>query len=113
MRPRLDAVLLSDPTVRKLAPLLNPVLAPYVIDENSHTLGMSGRIREANTLKVMLRVLEIKLGGVRGVLVFDDAQWMDPSAWRLCREAMSLLAGRVLVLIATRSSLLDTLKMTS
>lgn len=108
LRPNLDRQLLADPVVRQLAPLLNPVLAPTMfIEENAHTRGMSGKIREVNQLKVMLRVLELKLAGVRGVLAFEDCQWMDNSSWRLTREVMPLLKGRVLTVVATRATLLD------
>ena len=33
----------------------------------------------------MLKVLEIKLRGLRGVIAFEDCQWMDNSSWRLAR----------------------------
>ena len=87
-----------------LAPLLNPVLEPLYIEENAHTRSMSGRIREVNQIKVMLRVLEIKLRGVRGVLAFEDAQWMDHAAWKLLLEAMPLFRGHIFTLIVSHEA---------
>ena len=113
IRPNRDAELLHDETVRRLAPLLNPLLATSrgesftYIEDNLHTRGMSHRIREDNQLKVMCRVLEIKLRGIRGVIALEDCQWMDSASWRLLKQCLPLLRGRILMLALTRSSLLD------
>ena len=103
IRPNRDRELLMDPTVRRLAPLLSPVLGTFSISDNKHTRRMANRVREVNQLLVMLKVLEIKLCGVKGVLAFEDCQWMDNSSWRLAREAMAVFTGHILVIVATRS----------
>ena len=110
IRAAVDAEMLSDPTVVALAPLLSPVLL-HTIPDNARTTHMTGKVREANTIKVMLRVLELKLRGARGVLALDDCQHMDAASWRLTQLAVSMLQGELLFLLCARSSMLDKVRL--
>jgi aryl carrier-like protein len=107
LRPSRDDELLANPIVRKFAPLLNPVLEPLKIGDNVHTRGLSNHIREENQLVVMLTVLRIKLRDMRGVVSFEDTQWMDSSSWALLSNLLPMLQARVLVVCSTRMSMLD------
>ncbi|KAL1515655.1 hypothetical protein AB1Y20_002273 [Prymnesium parvum] len=82
VRPQADAMILDDPQIVQLAPLLSAVL-PVPIADNEVTKHMHGESRMGATITVMIAVLAAKLRGCATVLAFDDVHWMDSSSWAL------------------------------
>lgn len=98
-RARVLEHLAHDPELLRLAPLLNPVLA-LDLPENDLTALMTGEVRANNTRTLLLRLLQPSAGEARVVLL-EDAHWFDSASW-----ALAVLAGRqsrsMLVVLTTR-----------
>jgi class 3 adenylate cyclase len=89
-----------DPDVRDLAPLLNPLLALH-LPENQLIQQMSGEGRLLNTQKLILSMLRKVSHGLPLLLIIDDAQWLDSLSMGLIRR-MSLELEPTLVVMAMR-----------
>lgn len=70
------------PGARPLAPLLNAVL-PLDLPDNELTAQLSGEARQDNTHQLLVDLLREATGGRPGVLLFDDAHWLDSVSWTL------------------------------
>ena len=46
----------------------------------------------------MARVLKLKLGGARSLLILDDVHWMDSSSWKLLGVVMKEVKPLVVLL---------------
>ena len=56
----------------------------------------------------MARVLKLKLGGARSLLILDDVHWMDSSSWKLLGVVMKEV--KPLVVLLTLRPLSDELQ---
>jgi len=83
-----------------LAPLLNPVLA-LDLPENEQTAPMTGQVRLDNTNDLLLRLLGRVAGSRPTLLVLDDAHWLDSASWSLALRIPRGMAGSLLV-VASR-----------
>ncbi|MCX6022620.1 MAG: AAA family ATPase, partial [Chloroflexi bacterium] len=111
----LDVTLLSDPAARwrhiqdllefepelqRLAPLLGPVLALDVPD-NETTFQMTGQVRADNTREFLISLLQASANRSPKVLALEDAQWMDSASWALAL-AVSRRVRPLLLIVASR-----------
>jgi class 3 adenylate cyclase/tetratricopeptide (TPR) repeat protein len=86
-----------EPEWLRLAPLLNSVL-PLDLPENELTVHMSGQVRADNTHELLLRIMEGTAR--RGLLVLEDAHWLDSASWALARLASQRLPSTLLVILS-------------
>ncbi|MFN2138065.1 MAG: AAA family ATPase [Candidatus Promineifilaceae bacterium] len=89
-----------DPDVRDLAPLLNPLMA-LRLPENQLIQQMSGEGRLLNTQELILSMLRKVSDGLPLLLIIDDAQWLDSLSMGLVRR-MSRELEPVLLVLAMR-----------
>ena len=110
VNPRVDHELLNDPTVVQLAPLLSPVLRVPIRD-NYYTEQLEAEARHTETIRVMVRLLELKLQGRRTLLLLEDVHWMDALSWQLLEQLRQKLLPLGIVMTsrpqATRTSEVD------
>ena len=93
------------PRLARLAPLLNPVLA-LDLPDNELTAQLTGQVRADNTRRLLVRLLRAGAAapdaGASPLLVaLDDGHWFDSASWALT----ALVASQVrplLLAIATR-----------
>jgi class 3 adenylate cyclase/tetratricopeptide (TPR) repeat protein len=103
-RARVLARVQDDPTLARLAPLLNSVL-PLDLPDNELTAQLTGEVRADNTRELLVQLLQaaaVAPGGDSPLLVvLDDAHWLDSASWALARQVVARLRSLLLVL-ATR-----------
>jgi len=93
------------PRLARLAPLLNPVLA-LDLPDNEFTAQLSGQVRADNTRRLLVRLLRVgaaaKDAGASPLLVaLDDGHWFDSASWALTAQVASRVRP-LLLAIATR-----------
>ena len=92
---------LADSEFRSLLPLLGPVLAVDWPDTET-TAAFDPEVRADHTMDLLVKLLQ-RHGRQRPLLLcLDDAQWMDPSSWKLLRVVRRHVSP-VLVVILWRS----------
>jgi class 3 adenylate cyclase/tetratricopeptide (TPR) repeat protein len=89
-----------DPEVRRLAPLLNPVLA-LELPETPRSAQLSVQGRAVRTRDLLVRVLRSVVGDTPTVLVIEDAHWLDSASTGLVL-ALSRELAPLLLVVATR-----------
>jgi class 3 adenylate cyclase/tetratricopeptide (TPR) repeat protein len=104
-RGRVLARVQADPTMARLAPLLNSVL-PLELPDNELTAQLTGEVRADNTRELLVQLLQAAATGPSGpasplLLVLDDAHWFDSASWALTRQVVAQVSPLLLVL-ATR-----------
>jgi class 3 adenylate cyclase/tetratricopeptide (TPR) repeat protein len=92
------AKLATDPELTRLAPLLNALL-PLEIPETEVTEMMTGEARAENTRLLLLRLLELNMRKSSGLIVLDDAQWLDSASWALALAASRNIKPLMLVIV--------------
>jgi len=102
VRPDADAAILDDPYIVQLAPLLKQVLPHSALEENHITKHLAGENRLNETIKLMVTLLQAKLGHSRIVLVFEDVHWMDSSSWKLLAAVITKVKPLLLLLTMRR-----------
>ncbi|MEO5703917.1 MAG: AAA family ATPase [Candidatus Limnocylindrales bacterium] len=98
-RPRRERVLSrlrSDKASLRLAPLLEPLLAIDLLDNNV-TSQLSGEVRADNTNDLLLRLLSRDASTRPTMVVIEDAHWLDSSSWSLLLRARREIPGLLLV----------------
>jgi tetratricopeptide (TPR) repeat protein len=104
-RARVLARVQADPTLARLAPLLDSVL-PLDLPDNELTAQLTGEVRADNTHELLVQLLQPPAATPAGeapplLLVLDDAHWLDSASWALARQVMVRVRPLLLVL-ATR-----------
>ncbi len=103
-REQVLARLEPEPDLKKVAPLLNAVLALNLPD-NGLTSEMSGEVRADNTVSLLVRLLKLLAAPAEGeagtLIVLEDAHWLDSASWALARRVSRDLP-RVLLVVVTR-----------
>ena len=79
-------------------PLLNPVL-PFSIPENDFTRQMTGQVRANNTLTLLVDILRSAVQEKPGVIVIEDAHWLDSASWALLRAVQRDISPLMLVIV--------------
>lgn len=92
------AKLATDPELMRLAPLLNALL-PLEIPETEVTEMMTGEARAENTRLLLMRLLELNMRKSPGLIVLDDAQWLDSASWALTLAASRNIQPLMLVIV--------------
>lgn len=92
------AKLATDPELMRLAPLLNALL-PLEIPENEVTEIMTGEARAENTRSLLMRLLELNIHKSPGLIILDDAQWLDSASWALALAASRNIQPLMLVIV--------------
>jgi class 3 adenylate cyclase/tetratricopeptide (TPR) repeat protein len=94
-RRRVSQGLAADAATARLAPLLNPILAPLDLADNEVTGQFDGEVRADNTRDLLIRTLRAQTSAVPLMIVLEDAHWLDSASWalalRAAREVPSLL----------------------
>ncbi|KAJ3414438.1 Glycosylphosphatidylinositol specific phospholipase D1 [Chytridiales sp. JEL 0842] len=90
----------EDPAV---APLLVDLLPTLTVPENEYTKSMDGATRRAVVKRLVVDIVKRSVARNRFVIIFDDAQWIDPISLDIiqailknCLEAMVILFTRPL-----------------
>jgi tetratricopeptide (TPR) repeat protein len=104
-RARVLAHASAVPRLERLAPLLNPVLA-LDLPDNELTAQLTGQVRADNTRRLLVRLLQAgaaatDAGAPPLLVALDDGHWFDSASWALT----GLVASQVrplLLAIATR-----------
>ena len=99
-RAHVAAQLADDAELARIAPLLNAVLL-IDLPENDLTAQMTGQVRAANTLSLLLNLLQRAAAQTPLLLVIEDAHWLDSNSWALVAAAAQQVSPLLLVL-ATR-----------
>ncbi len=81
---------------RDLLPLLNPVL-PFTIEETDFTRQMTGQVRANNTTTLLVDILQAALHEKPGVIIIEDAHWLDSASWALLRAVQRDVTPLMLV----------------
>ena len=95
-RERALSRLKSDKTSLRLAPLLEPLLAVDVPD-NEVTSQLTGEVRADNTNDLLLRLLNREASTHPTMVVIEDAHWLDSSSWSLLLRARQEIPAILLV----------------
>jgi class 3 adenylate cyclase/tetratricopeptide (TPR) repeat protein len=95
-RERALSRLRSDRASLRLAPLLEPLLAIEVPD-NEVTSQLTGEVRADNTNDLLLRLLNREASSHPTMVVIEDAHWLDSSSWSLLLRARREIPGLLLV----------------
>lgn len=74
-----------DEQLAQLTPLLNAIL-PLDTPNNDLTVAMDADVRADNIQLMVTRLVQQAADDSPLLLVFDDAQWLDPSSWQLARH---------------------------
>jgi len=92
----------GDPERTKLLPLLGPVMALPLAD-NEFTAALSAETRVTLTHELMVDQLRrvVELRGEPLCLILEDVHWMDASSWALLQEVLKNLP-QALVLVTSR-----------
>jgi predicted ATPase len=93
----------ADDDLTDVRPLLNAVL-PLNLPDTALTVQMTGRQREENTVRLLVRLLQRHARCTPLLIALEDAHWLDPASWALAQSVCARVA-RVLLVIATRSPL--------
>jgi class 3 adenylate cyclase/tetratricopeptide (TPR) repeat protein len=104
-RRRVLARVHADPTLARLAPLLNSVL-PLDLPDNELTAQLTGEMRADNTRELLVQLLQPTAATPAAraaplLIVLDDAHWLDSASWALTRLVVARIRPLLLVL-ATR-----------
>ncbi|MGH9261176.1 MAG: AAA family ATPase, partial [Acidimicrobiales bacterium] len=104
-RRRVLARVQADPTLARLAPLLNSVL-PLDLPDNELTAQLTGEMRADNTRELLVQLLQPTAATPAAraaplLIVLDDAHWLDSASWALTRLVVARIRPLLLVL-ATR-----------
>ncbi|MBN1889682.1 MAG: tetratricopeptide repeat protein [Thermoflexales bacterium] len=86
--------------LRRLAPLLNPVL-PFSLPDNDLSVQMTGQVRADNVRKLLIKLLQESVSRSPKLIILEDAHWLDPSSWALTL-AVSQRVHPLLLIIAAR-----------
>ena len=90
----------SDAARRPLAPLLNPVMAVDLPD-NETTAQLTGAVRADNTRHLMVLLLRDEAARGPTMLVLEDAHWLDSASWSLLGSVQSEVSD-LLQVVTTR-----------
>lgn len=93
-------LLASEPSLVRLAPLLNPILS-LDIPDNDLTSQMSGQVRAENTRELLVQLLRASIASSPKVVILEDAHLMDSASWALAL-AVSQRVQPLLLVIVTR-----------
>jgi tetratricopeptide (TPR) repeat protein len=104
-RSRVLAHASAIPRLERLAPLLNPILA-LDLPDNELTAQLTGHVRADNTRELLIRLLQASAAAHDGspsplLVALDDGHWFDSASWAMT----ALVAAQVrplLLAIATR-----------
>ena len=91
-----------EPSLLRLAPLLNVVLA-LELPDNDATSQMTGPVRANNTTDLLVGILQSVVGAGkerRYVLVVEDAHWLDSASWELLRQVRARVHPLLIVMAA-------------
>src|SRR5215211_7837983 len=93
------------PRLTRLAPLLNPVLA-LDLPDNELTAQLTGQVRADNTRRLLVRLLRAGAAAPDGaasplLVALDDGHWFDSASWALTAQVASQVRP-LLLAIATR-----------
>ncbi len=99
-REQVLRVLQTEPSLLRLAPLLNGVL-PLDIPDDELTAQMTGQIRADNTHELLLGLLQGAVRRAPTALILEDAHWFDSTSWALTVLVAQRLQPLLLV-VATR-----------
>jgi class 3 adenylate cyclase/tetratricopeptide (TPR) repeat protein len=91
--------------LERLAPLLNPVLA-LDLPDNELTAQLTGQVRADNTRRLLVRLLRAGAAAPDGaasplLVAVDDGHWFDSASWALTAQVASQVRP-LLLAIATR-----------
>ncbi|HVS31975.1 MAG TPA: adenylate/guanylate cyclase domain-containing protein [Thermoanaerobaculia bacterium] len=89
-----------DEASRPLAPLLEPVLA-LGLEDNETTAPMFGALRSDNTIALLVRLLREHAETKPHVIVIEDAHWLDSASWTLAGRVAEKIPSALLV-VTTR-----------
>lgn len=84
----------------ELAPLLAVVL-PLSLPESTETATLAGQARADQTRDLLVRLLSHGAARMPMLLIFEDAQALDPSSWALLQAVVARVPA-LLCLVATR-----------
>ncbi|HSJ84070.1 MAG TPA: adenylate/guanylate cyclase domain-containing protein [Acidimicrobiia bacterium] len=99
-REQLETSIGRHDELRDLGPLLNAIVS-LDIPENELTESMTAEARADNIRLVVAQLLEDVSESEPVLVVFDDAQWIDPSSWQLARDVFTSVPNLAAV-VATR-----------
>jgi class 3 adenylate cyclase/tetratricopeptide (TPR) repeat protein len=93
------------PRLARLAPLLNPVLA-LDLPDNELTAQLTGQVRADNTRRLLVRLLRAGAAAPDGaasplLVALDDGHWFDSASWALTAQVASQVRP-LLLAITTR-----------
>jgi class 3 adenylate cyclase/tetratricopeptide (TPR) repeat protein len=71
-----------------ISPVINAIL-PLDFPESELTQAMSGDVRADNIQAIVTALVQAAAEKGPLLLVFDDAQWLDPSSWQLARDVFT------------------------
>jgi len=86
-RNRVIDTLTGDDELAQLSPLVNAVLS-LGIPDTEFTDSMDAEVRADNLQLIVTHILQSAADDGPLLLVFDDAQWIDPSSWQLARQVL-------------------------
>ena len=98
-RNHVIAALGEDEQIAQLAPLINAIL-PLDVPHSDLTAAMDADVRADNIRLIVTRLVQKAADDRPLLLVFDDAQWLDPSSWRLARHVFQSVHSLVAVVAA-------------
>lgn len=86
-----------DESMKRLAPLLNPILS-VDFEENEVTSQLSGAVRADNTNDLLIRLLGRDASTRPTMVVVEDAHWLDSASWSLVLRAWRTVSPLLVVL---------------
>jgi tetratricopeptide (TPR) repeat protein len=104
-RARVLAHASAVPRLARLAPLLNPILA-LDLPDNELTAQLTGQVRADNTRRLLVRLLQAGAAAQDAsasplLVALDDGHWFDSASWALTAQVAALVRP-LLLAIATR-----------
>jgi len=89
-----------DPELRRLRPLLSSIV-PVGIPDNALTAAMDGTVRSENTKLLLASILRNATATAPGLVVVEDANWLDSNSWALLLEVVQSVQSALFV-VTTR-----------
>lgn len=96
-RSRIEHKLEHAPDLLPLIPLLNMVL-PFDMPDTERTRQLKGQARSATTQCLLVQLLRETIAWLPGLLVLQDAQWLDADSWVLARAVSEQITPLLFVI---------------
>lgn len=82
---------------QNLIPLLNPFL-PFSLPDTPFTAELNGQARQEKTNELLVNLLQDAIHSQLGVVIIDDAHWLDSASWILIQQVNEKITPLCLIL---------------